>query len=35
MVPTQDVERAKRFYGDTLGLPHERDTPVGADRQPA
>jgi len=30
-VPTQDVERAKRFYGDTLGLPHERDTPVGAE----
>jgi predicted enzyme related to lactoylglutathione lyase len=30
-VPTQDVERAKRFYGETLGLPHEKDTPVGAE----
>jgi predicted enzyme related to lactoylglutathione lyase len=30
-VPTEDVERAKRFYGETLGLPHEKDTPVGAE----
>jgi predicted enzyme related to lactoylglutathione lyase len=30
-VPTRDVERAKRFYGETLGLPHEQDTPVGAE----
>ena len=30
-VPTRDVERAKRFYGATLGLPHEKDTPVGAE----
>jgi predicted enzyme related to lactoylglutathione lyase len=30
-VPTRDIERAKRFYGETLGLPHERDTPGGAE----
>jgi predicted enzyme related to lactoylglutathione lyase len=30
-IPTLDVERAKWFYGETLGLPHERDTPVGAE----
>ncbi len=30
-IPTRDVERAKRFYGETLGLEHERDTPVGAE----
>jgi predicted enzyme related to lactoylglutathione lyase len=30
-VPTQDVERAKRFYGDLLGLEHEKDTPAGAE----
>jgi predicted enzyme related to lactoylglutathione lyase len=30
-VPTRDVERAKRFYGTTLGLQHERDTPAGAE----
>jgi predicted enzyme related to lactoylglutathione lyase len=30
-VPTQDLERAKRFYGETLGLRHEKDTPVGAE----
>jgi predicted enzyme related to lactoylglutathione lyase len=30
-VPTRDVDRAKRFYGETLGLPHEKDTPVGAE----
>jgi predicted enzyme related to lactoylglutathione lyase len=30
-VPTRDIERAKRFYGETLGLPHEKDTPVGTE----
>jgi predicted enzyme related to lactoylglutathione lyase len=30
-IPTRDVERAKRFYGETLGLVHERDTPGGAE----
>src|SRR5436190_11052930 len=30
-VPTQDAERSKRFYGDTLGLPIERETPLGAE----
>jgi predicted enzyme related to lactoylglutathione lyase len=30
-IPTQDIERSKRFYGETLGLPHERDTPIGAE----
>jgi len=30
-IPTQDVERAKRFYGETLGLELERDTPAGAE----
>jgi predicted enzyme related to lactoylglutathione lyase len=30
-VPTRDIEQAKRFYGQTLGLPHEKDTPVGAE----
>jgi predicted enzyme related to lactoylglutathione lyase len=30
-IATRDVERAKRFYGETLGLPHERDTPSGAE----
>ena len=30
-VATQDVERAKEFYGGTLGLPLERDTPAGAE----
>ena len=30
-VPTTDVERAKRFYGETLGLELERDTPIGAE----
>jgi predicted enzyme related to lactoylglutathione lyase len=29
-VPVRDVERAKRFYGDVLGLELERDTPAGA-----
>lgn len=30
-VPTRDTGRAKQFYGETLGLPHEKDTPVGAE----
>jgi predicted enzyme related to lactoylglutathione lyase len=30
-IPTQDVPRAKRFYGELLGLPHEKDTPGGAE----
>jgi len=30
-VPTRDVERAKQFYGETLGLRHEKDTAVGAE----
>jgi predicted enzyme related to lactoylglutathione lyase len=30
-IPTQDVERAKQFYGETLGLEHEKDTPVGSE----
>ena len=30
-IPTRDVERARRFYGETIGLPLERDTPVGAE----
>jgi catechol 2,3-dioxygenase-like lactoylglutathione lyase family enzyme len=28
-VPTRDVERARRFYLETLGLPLERETPAG------
>ena len=28
-ISTQDTERSKRFYVDTLGLPLERDTPTG------
>ncbi|HEY0388643.1 MAG TPA: VOC family protein [Gaiellales bacterium] len=28
-VPTQDVDRSRRFYVETLGLPFERETPVG------
>jgi catechol 2,3-dioxygenase-like lactoylglutathione lyase family enzyme len=28
-VPSRDIERARRFYVDTLGLPLERDTPAG------
>ena len=28
-VATQDVARARAFYVDTLGLPLERDTPMG------
>jgi predicted enzyme related to lactoylglutathione lyase len=30
-VPTRDAERAKRFYGETIGLEVERETPVGAE----
>ena len=30
-IPTQDIERSKRFYGETLGLEKERDTPAGAE----
>ena len=30
-VPTQDVPRAKRFYGELLGLEIEKDTPAGAE----
>jgi catechol 2,3-dioxygenase-like lactoylglutathione lyase family enzyme len=26
---TRDVERSKRFYVETLGLPHEGDNPIG------
>lgn len=26
-VPTRDIARARRFYGEILGLPHNRDTP--------
>ena len=28
-IPTQDVERARSFYCDVIGLPLERDTPGG------
>jgi catechol 2,3-dioxygenase-like lactoylglutathione lyase family enzyme len=28
-IPTQDIERSRRFYVETLGLPLERDTPTG------
>jgi predicted enzyme related to lactoylglutathione lyase len=30
-IPTRDVERAKHFYGEILGLEHERDAPAGAE----
>ena len=30
-IPTQDIPRAKRFYGELLGLEHEKDTPGGAE----
>ena len=30
-IPTRDRERARRFYGDVLGLPIERETPVGVE----
>lgn len=28
-VPVRDLDRAKRFYGETLGLPHLFDAPPG------
>src|SRR5258708_8470842 len=28
-IPIQNLDRAKRFYGDTLGLPHLFDAPPG------
>ena len=28
-IVVEDLERAKRFYGDTLGLPHLFDAPPG------
>jgi catechol 2,3-dioxygenase-like lactoylglutathione lyase family enzyme len=28
-MPTQDLDRARRFYLETLGLPLEHETPVG------
>ena len=28
-IPIQDLGRAKRFYGETLGLPHLFDAPPG------
>jgi methylmalonyl-CoA/ethylmalonyl-CoA epimerase len=28
-IPVQDIDRAKRFYGDVLGLPHLFDAPPG------
>ena len=28
-VPTEDVERSRRFYVETLGLPFDRETPTG------
>ena len=30
-IPTRDVARAKRFYGETLGLPLEKDRLTGAE----
>ena len=30
-VPTQDVPRAKHFYGELLGLELEKETPAGAE----
>jgi len=30
-IPIRDAERAKRFYGEILGLELERDTPGGAE----
>ena len=34
-VPTQDVERAKRFYGETLGSPTRRTPPSARNTGPA
>ena len=28
-IPIQDLDRARRFYGDVLGLPHLFDAPPG------
>ena len=28
-VPCQDIERSRKFYVETLGLPFDRDTPTG------
>jgi catechol 2,3-dioxygenase-like lactoylglutathione lyase family enzyme len=28
-VPSQDLERSRSFYVDTLGLPFDRETPTG------
>ena len=28
-VPTQDIERSRGFYTETLGLPFDRETPTG------
>ena len=28
-LPSRNIQRARRFYIETLGLPHETDTPVG------
>ena len=28
-LPSRNIQRARRFYLETLGLPHETDTPVG------
>ena len=28
-VPTQDIERSRAFYVETLGLPFDRETPTG------
>ncbi|HET6849035.1 MAG TPA: VOC family protein [Gaiellales bacterium] len=28
-VPTQDIERSRSFYVETLGLPFDRETPTG------
>ena len=34
-IPTQDVARAKRFYGETLGLPIEKDRRPAPSTAPA
>jgi len=30
-IPTRDLPRARRFYGETLGLPLDHETPTGAE----
>jgi predicted enzyme related to lactoylglutathione lyase len=30
-VPTRDAEQAQRFYGETIGMQAERETPFGAE----